>query len=77
MQDTTFIPTPAPLPVDLIDRLYNIPCPDCAGEGHFEVLTGAGWFSMREECWYPDERLEPCPTCRATGFTGRVWGVDE
>lgn len=69
--------TPAPLPLDLIDARFNVPCPDCGGEGHLEVMNGPGWFSLHEECWYPEATLEPCPTCRTTGFTGRAWEVAE
>ncbi len=28
-----------------------------------QELVG-GYFDMRQECWYPCERLVTCPTCR-------------
>ena len=68
--------TPGSIPNDVADHLHNVPCPDCAGEGSIEIMTGPGWYSMRDECWYPEDRIEPCPTCRATGFTGTPWEIE-
>lgn len=47
-------------------------CPTCLGDGSIETLGAPGWFSMDQECYYPTEHLEPCPSCHATGV---VWEV--
>jgi DnaJ-class molecular chaperone len=42
-------------------------CSLCAGQG--DVCTGAahGTFDMRQEQWFPDERVYTCPRCKGQG----------
>lgn len=48
------------------------PCPHCCGEGYL-ITTGPGYFDRHEECWMPDEVIDPCPACHGTGHQPNDW----
>ena len=56
-----------PLPSSTTVDLEQHPCTLCCGEGFLVLTGGPGRFDDLLECWMPDEDIEPCPDCRATG----------
>jgi RecJ-like exonuclease len=42
-------------------------CPMCHGEGCLEDYRAGGYFSSRDEQWYPLEQSKECPCCNGTG----------
>jgi hypothetical protein len=48
------------------------PCPHCCGEGYL-ISQGPGYFDLQEECWMPDDDIDPCPTCHGSGRQPIDW----
>jgi RecJ-like exonuclease len=46
-------------------------CPMCHGEGFLEEVRPGGYFSSREEQWYPLEQTSECPCCNGTGSVSK------
>ena len=62
---------PATPPQPLL-QLALTPCPHCCGEGYL-ISQGAGHFDLHDECWMPNEDIDPCPTCHGTGRQPINW----
>jgi len=48
------------------------PCPHCCGEGYL-ITQGPGYFDLHEECWMPNDDIDPCPTCHGSGRQPNAW----
>jgi RecJ-like exonuclease len=48
-------------------------CPMCHGEGCLEEYRAGGYFSSREEQWYPLEKSKECPCCNGTGSVDKPY----
>ena len=48
------------------------PCPHCCGEGYL-ISCGPGYFDLHEECWMPDDDIDPCPSCHGSGRQHNDW----
>jgi RecJ-like exonuclease len=51
--------------------MKTIECPMCHGEGFMEEVRPGGYFSSREEQWYPLEQSSECPCCKGTGSVNK------
>ena len=49
-----------------------VPCPHCCGEGYL-ISQGTGYFDPHEECWMPNDDIDPCPTCHGSGRQPIDW----
>jgi RecJ-like exonuclease len=51
--------------------MKSIECPMCHGEGFLEECKPGGYFSSRDEQWYPLEQTSECPCCNGTGTVNK------
>jgi RecJ-like exonuclease len=51
--------------------MTSIECPMCHGKGFLEDYRPGGYFSSREEQWYPLEQTSECPCCNSTGSVNK------
>jgi RecJ-like exonuclease len=51
--------------------MKQVECPMCHGEGFIEEYKPGGYFSSRDEQWYPLEQTSECPCCNRTGSVSK------
>ena len=54
-----------------------IPCPTCDGEGCTVQLEVGGYFDLKQECWYPWEKVVRCSECGGNGRIEVTYDLDE
>ena len=62
---------------DLPASWVLVPCPSCDGEGCTVQAEPGGYFDLRQECWYPWEKVVRCSECGGNGHIEVTYDLDE